>query len=161
MRREPWFAVGLILAAVGEVQWAATFYATDDLLRAILIFLAACGLFLAGGGVIFNQGRWAVTWGLALSTLAHVAYAGSTITWGPLLVAAAVLAAVGLGAAAWGAHSSWRVDLLRYGLFGAALGGALWVLSDSMSGDMAFMVGNVFAMFGWGAAAAFTPDALE
>ena len=30
MRREPWFAVGLLLAAIAEVQWAATFYGDEN-----------------------------------------------------------------------------------------------------------------------------------
>ena len=158
MRREPWFAVGLLLSAVAEIQWAATFYAQDDLLHAILLFIAAAGLFLAAAGVYFQQASWTWMWGLALAALAHAAYFATTLDFGPLLIAAALAAAAGLGVAAWGSRPPGNLNLVRGGLFGAALGGILWLVADALSGDMSFMVGNVFAMFGWGIAAAFVPE---
>lgn len=158
MRREPWFAVGLILSAIAEIQWAATFYASDETWNAVALFAAACGLFLAGAGVFFKQDAWTWQLGLAVAAAAHLAYAGLTLSYGPWLILAALAATAGLGVAAWGTRAPGNVDLVRYGLFGAALGAFIWILSDASLGDMSFMVGNVFAMFGWGIAAAFVPD---
>lgn len=162
MRREPWFAVGLLLAAIAEVQWAATFYSSEDndMVQAVLLFAAACGFLLAGAGVFFKQGSWTWQVGLAVAAAAHVGYLGLTYDWGLLLMFSALAAAGGLTVAAVGSWLHAREDLVRYGLFAAALGGALWVVADAMSGDMSFMVGNVFAMVGWGVAAGFVPEKL-
>ena len=160
MRREPWFAVGLLLAAIAEVQWAATFYG-DRNVHAALLFAAACGFLLASAGVFFKQGPWTWQVGLAAGAAAHVGYLALTYGWGPLLLFAALLAAGGLTVAAAGAWLHRKEDLVRYGLFAASLGGALWIVGDTISGDLSFMVGNVFAMFGWGVAAAFVPEKLS
>lgn len=159
MRREPWFAVGLLLAAIAEVQWAATFYG-DENVHAVLLFAAACGLLLAAAGVLFGQGAWTWQAGLAVAAAAHVGYLGLTYAWDWLLVLAAFAAAGGLTLAAAGAWLKGRGSMVRSGLFAAALGGALWTIADTLSGDMSYMVGNVFAMFGWGIAAAFVPEKL-
>lgn len=157
MRREPWFAVGLLLAAIAEVQWAATFYG-DENVHAILLFAAACGFLLAAAGVFFAQGAWTWQVGLAVAAAAHVGYLGLTYGWGPLLLFAALFAAGGLTLAAAGAWMRGRENLVRVGLFAAALGGAVWLVADALSGDLSFMVGNVFAMIGWGVAAGFVPE---
>lgn len=159
MRREPWFAVGLLLAAIAEVQWAATFYGAQNV-HATLLFGAACGLLLAAAGVLLNQGPWTWQVGFAAAAAAHVAYLGLTYGYDLVLVLAALAAAAGLTVAAVGAWRTGKGEWVRAGLFAAALGGALWVIADTLSGDMSYMVGNVFAMFGWGIAAAFVPEKL-
>lgn len=159
MRREPLFGIALLLSGVGELAWASTFYGDESYAQAAVLFLAACGLFLAAAGVFFAQGAWTWQWGLATAAAGHVTYLGLTITWGAVLVMAAALAAIGLALAAWGSMK--RPDLVRYGLFAAALGGAVWTVNDAIASDMDFMVGNVFTMFGWGAAAALVPEKLS
>lgn len=161
MRREQGFAAALLLAAIAEIQWATRFYAGDGTrLHAVLLFLAACGLLLAAAGSFFKQGAWTWQLGLAAAAAGHVAYAFVTLHWSPVRVLAALAAGLGLALAAGGAWLR-RIDLARYGLFAAALGAAVWVIHDTLQGDMSFMVGNVFAMVGWGLAAGLVPDRIR
>lgn len=146
--------IGFLIAGVGELQWAVTFYAGGDSPLALLLFAAGAGTILAALAGFFPQSRgWALWGGLAVAAVSHLAYFAATLSFGPLLILAAALAAAGLSLAAWAAKPPTKSGLLSTGLLVATAGAVVWTLSDWSENSTEFMVGNVFATIGWALAA--------
>lgn len=157
MRKDTLLAVGFIIAAVAELQWATASYKQGDLVAALELFVVGAALLLATSGLLFAQNRaWSVFTGLLIAALGHAAYLITTISLGALLTLAALLAFVGLAVAAWGAREATHDPrMIRWGLAGAVLAGVLWTFLDLRSGDSSFMVGNIFAVIGYATGAFF------
>lgn len=160
-RREAILGTGLLLAAIAEIQFAATFFNSSNELEALCTFAAGAGLMLCAGGMFFAEGRgWTLLVGLAVAAAAHSAYlAVSTIDFGTgLITVASALAAAGLIAGAWAVRESAaiHVRLLQIGFGLASLGGIVWTISDLQSQTYTFVIGDVFFAVGFATAAIFT-----
>lgn len=157
MKRSAVMGGGLLLAGIGELQWAVAFFAGGDSPLALILFAAGAGMILAALGGFFPEARsWALWGGLAVAAVSHAAYFAATLSFPTLLILAAALAAAGLALAAFSARDPQKSALTSLGLVVATLGALVWTLSDWSENNSEFVVGNVFATLGWGVAAWFT-----
>src|SRR5207244_10190830 len=83
-RREAILGTGLLLAAIGEIQFAVKFQDLGKTIEALCTFAAGAALLLAAGGAFFADARgWSMLVGLVVAAAAHVAYlAVSTADFG-------------------------------------------------------------------------------
>ncbi|MFA5861834.1 MAG: hypothetical protein WDA16_09085 [Candidatus Thermoplasmatota archaeon] len=168
MRRDTLLAVGFLLAAIAELQWATTWFKATDArlsttIAAMELFAAGAALLLAAGGLFFAEHRgWALFLGLMVAAVAHAAFVVTTVPLPILHNVAAALAFVGLIVAAWGAReSTYTPIVVRGGLAIAAIAGIVWIIAGMQSDDSSFMVGNAFAVIGFGMGAFFAGPAAE